>query len=183
MHHELALPGVPHNFPIPPGFLSGLQRIASSMQWIVEYGADQINHHYDFEFGFCGSSPAERLDFWGIFSGETWLARLEVPWSIYDDDPTFVMPPDILFTAMLKSLAHAKPVRIVSRLQIVIQTEDQPGPGWLNHYELPLRGFPNQPVATLPLHRCGGYHCQSLVRYPDAVLCAACERQGEELFG
>jgi hypothetical protein len=105
--------------------------------------------------------------------GDTWLARVEFPGEIRDD-PAFMINPNVLFAAFYESMAFRKPVRIVSRLEIIIQVDDQPGPRWRRHYELPWHGQPNAPVATQLLHLCAHSGCRALILYPYWTLCAKC---------
>ncbi|KAJ6537860.1 hypothetical protein B0H19DRAFT_1078970 [Mycena capillaripes] len=177
LNHLLALPEMPGNHPLPPNLFIGRQKVGSSLEWIAEYGTEQIHHNYAFEFGFWGSL-LNGFEVWGICSGDIWLARLEIPSGIYED-PTFVLSPDVVFTGMLESLAHeGTPVRIVeSELDVVIQIEGQEGPGWRRHYQLPLRGLPKQLIATHELHTCqlqplGLCSSRELLIYPDSQICS-----------
>ncbi|KAF8198864.1 hypothetical protein K438DRAFT_1759511 [Mycena galopus ATCC 62051] len=146
LYQRLALPGLTANYPLPPGFLLGVERIASSMAWITE--SDGRYHNYAFEVGFF--SNAEGLALWGIFSGYTCLALLEIPTSIYND-PMFVLSPVVVFEGLLESLAFSIPVRIVSVLENVIKPEGLKSARTLT-YRTPDLRIISSPPSPSPIH-------------------------------
>lgn len=117
-----------------------------------------------------------------------WLARLEIPPSIYYD-PAFFLHPDLFFTAMLESLGtHADPVRIVSAfepitsgLETAFAAIEQPPPPsprlWQQNYHLLLRGHPPQQIASRLVQECLWYPmgCNEPAPYPSNSVPPVCD--------
>ncbi|KAJ7766017.1 hypothetical protein B0H16DRAFT_1792777 [Mycena metata] len=191
MFKDLALPTVPQDYPLPPGFLSTpASNIKTSFEWIHEYPTGQIHHNYEVEIGLFGRTlhGEERWPLWGIQFGSTWLARLEIPPSIYCD-PAFFLHPELFFTAMLESLGtNAKPVRIVSALEPVSRTletavvgVERPPPVaprlWRQNYHLLLRGHPPQQIASRLVQECWWRRmgCNKPAPYPSNSVPPVCD--------
>ncbi|KAJ7138358.1 hypothetical protein C8R44DRAFT_728499 [Mycena epipterygia] len=98
--------------PLPPRFLFRMdRRITETMEWIHEYGTEQIHHAYPISFGFGGYDARRTAVFWKIEFGDTILARFEIPAFIFNERP-FEITPELVFAGILHSLANDAPARV-----------------------------------------------------------------------
>ncbi|KAJ7150790.1 hypothetical protein C8R46DRAFT_1043580 [Mycena filopes] len=193
MHEHLAFPELPQDYPLSPDFLSNPAcNIRTSFEWIHEYRSigEQIHHSYEVEIGFFGYTlyDNELWPLWGVRSGSAWLAQFEIPPTICDD-ATFVLHPDLFFTAMLESLGDtAKPIRTVSVFEPVSAIEFESPDGaqwppprlWRQNYHLQLRDHPPQQIASRLVQECyqHPWGCNRPAPYPHQDGLPACTTHG-----
>ncbi|KAJ6598595.1 hypothetical protein B0H10DRAFT_1959412 [Mycena sp. CBHHK59/15] len=123
MHTSLNLPAPYPNYPLPSGFPFGDFSMSQTFEWIHEYGAEQIRHSYPADFRFHGRTYGRSSSVaWKVSTtNEVVLGVFEIAGPVYDDPCLpFEIGPDLVFEAMLASLATHKPVHLGSHIGVVV---------------------------------------------------------------
>ncbi|KAJ7669763.1 hypothetical protein B0H17DRAFT_1209522 [Mycena rosella] len=172
-HASLGLPAPHLNYPLPPGFLFGADnRISEAIEWIHEYGAQQIHHRYLVTFGFGLTDSRPSAVSWGISSGDNSLACFRIPRVIFEDS-SFEIRPGLVFAGILASLSHSEPVHLSRHVE---EARSNCGdPFYFEEYTLHTvsNGRFIRRVGSRPVQRCQVWRCRAYLVYPGPHLCSA----------
>ncbi|KAJ7444473.1 hypothetical protein FB451DRAFT_1294166 [Mycena latifolia] len=182
------LPAPHPDYPLPSGFVFRTDRkITETIEWIHEYGAEQIHHRYLVTFGFWGSHGAALS--WGLSSGQScdedkfaayrWLAlganvlaRFDIPRAIIDD-PAVAILPRLVLEGVIHSLTLGEQIKLkthVDQNSIPAEWED---PHYFQEYwfHKTSNGHATRRVGLRLAQPCEAPGCGAYVQYPGLGRC------------
>ncbi|KAJ7736057.1 hypothetical protein DFH07DRAFT_987012 [Mycena maculata] len=138
LHLSLNLPS-----PLPVGFPFGAFYLSETLEWIHEYGAEQLRHIHAISFVFQGrtNGPGSSVAWRVATTGEIDLGVFEIAAGVHDDTALpFSIDSALVLEATLASLQLRAPLHLSSQVGSVPNVQPNTVPHSFRDFELRTAG-------------------------------------------